>query len=73
MTVSALAKSGYRAEFESITEARAKAADLLDTNVEDMIEVESPAGGTTYCYASQEEADADRDGAYSVQYSTCES
>ena len=67
--LSAPAKSGYTEQFESTSEAQAKAAELLGVSADDMIEVESPDGGTTYCYATQEDADADRDGAYAVQYS----
>ena len=60
--VSAPAKSGYRKEFKSIEQARACAAELLGVTMEDMVEVESPDGGLTYCYSSQTEADADYDG-----------
>jgi hypothetical protein len=49
----------YRPEYEADLDARAIAL---------MIEVESPDGGTTYCYATQADADADTDGAYAVQY-----
>ena len=70
ITLSAPAKSGYKAEFESTDEARIAAAGLLDITVEDMVEVESGDGSTTYCYASQSDADADQDGAYAVQYSS---
>jgi hypothetical protein len=69
ITLSAPAKSGYTAEFESIEDAQAKAAELLGCSVDDMIEVLSPDGGTIYCYATQKEADSDQDGAYAVQYS----
>ena len=68
VTLSAPAKSGYKTEFESTNEARTAAAGLLDVTVNDMIEVNSCDGKTTYCYASQEDADADQDGAYAVQY-----
>ena len=66
-TLSAPAKSGYKAEFESIEETRSAAAELLGVTVDNMIEV-AGYGATTYCYASQEESDADQDGAYAVQY-----
>ena len=69
ITLSAPAKSGYNAEFESIEATRIAAAELLGVTVDDMIEVESGDGGTTYCYASQADAAADQDGAYAVQYS----
>lgn len=68
VTLSAPAKSGYKAEFESISEARIAAAQLLDMAMDEMIEIESGDGGTTYCYASQADADADQDGAYAVKY-----
>lgn len=67
--VSAPAQSGFRAEFETTNEAREKATDLLGCTVDEMEERESPDGGTTYCYATVAEADADPDGAYAVQYS----
>lgn len=66
ITLSAPAKSGYKKEFETIDEARAKAAYLLDVELDEMVEVEM--NEVTYCYATQEEADADQDGAYAVQY-----
>lgn len=70
ITLSAPAKSGYRQEFESISEAREAAAQLLGLADDgEVIEVLSPDGGTVYCYESQEQADADQDGAYAVQYS----
>ena len=50
----------YSPDYEADLDARAVAL---------MIEVESPDGGTTYCYATQADADADTDGAYAVQYS----
>lgn len=45
------------------------ATDRYARAVASMIGVESPDGGTTYCYATQADADADQDGAYAVQYS----
>ncbi len=79
--LSAPALSGYEKEFDTVDEARMEAAKLLSgihyiddqmiefqVTVADMVEVESGDGGTTYCYASQEEADSDNDGAYAVQY-----
>jgi hypothetical protein len=69
INLSAPRKSGYEAQYETVVDAREAAADLLDIDVEDMILTESGDGATTYCYASQEAADADQDGAYAVQYS----
>jgi hypothetical protein len=69
VTLSAPNKSGYKETFETISGARTKAAWLLDTTVDDMVETESGDGSITYCYPSQAEADADQDGAYAVQYS----
>jgi hypothetical protein len=66
--LSAPAKSGYLKTFDTEAEAQEHAAELCHCHVDDLILVESPDGGTTYCYGSQEEADADRDGAYAVQY-----
>ena len=68
ITLSAPNKSGYEQSFASVETARVKAAELLDIPAKDMIEVESGDGSITYCYASQEDADADQDGAYAVQY-----
>ena len=68
MTLSAPRNSGYKAKCETVDAARVAAAELLDVTVPEMIEIESCDGGTTYCYASQSDADADRDGAYAVQY-----
>lgn len=62
IALSAPAKSGYYKEFESVAAARKAAAELLGVDVNDMVEVESPDGGLTYCYATQEAADADWDG-----------
>jgi hypothetical protein len=82
VVLSAPAKSGYRAGFETVAACRAKAAELLSglreidgeiveltITPDTMIETDSPDGGTTYCYATQADADADQDGAYAVQYS----
>ena len=60
--LSAPGKGGYCKEFESIEAARKAAAELLGVAMEEMVEVESPDGGLTYCYASQAAADADWDG-----------
>lgn len=71
--LSAPAKSGFRKEFETTDEAREKAAELLGISLDAMIEV-GPLGGddVTYCYATQEDADSDTDGAYAVQYRTAD-
>lgn len=67
--LSAPTKSGFCRQYESIDAAREKAADLLGVSAAEMIEV-GPIGGEdiTYCYATQEDADTDSDGAYAVQY-----
>ena len=73
--LSAPAKSGFRREFEDVEQARACAAELLGVTIEEMVEVESPDGGLTYCYGSQAEADADWDGRHAdkaVVYGTAE-
>lgn len=75
-TLSAPSKSGYKGEFETLAEVRAKAADLLSdgdavTTPATMVEIEAgtcTSDAMTYCYASQEDADADLDGAYAVKY-----
>lgn len=69
ITLSAPAKSGYKAEFETIEEAQAKAAEILGCTVEEMVETQAGEEGVTYCYASDADADEDRnDGAYAVKY-----
>ena len=68
ITLSAPAKSGYRKEFETTDEMLAAAASLLRTSVEDMVCVQcNGQDDRFYFYSSQEEADADTDGAYAVQ------
>lgn len=67
-TLSAPCKSGYQRDFATTDQAREAAAALLGVALADMIEVESPDGSVIYCYASQDEADVDQDGAYAVQY-----
>jgi hypothetical protein len=66
--LSAPARGGFRQEFDTVEEAIEKAAELLGVDVATMIQIESPDGATTYCYASQAAADSDLDGAYAVQY-----
>jgi hypothetical protein len=66
ITLYAPAKSGYEKEFESVDAARAQAAQLLGVALADMVEVY--LDDVAYCYASQEDADADKDGAYAVGY-----
>lgn len=71
ITLSAPAKSGYKKEFETTDEARAAAAGLLDVTVSEMVECD--VNGLTYCYDSQEAADDDSSGAYTVKYGDSES
>lgn len=73
--LSAPSQSGYRTEIEDndLTYTRNLAAQLLHCSRDEMIEVHVTGDGaeiaeTTYCYASQADADADPDGAYAVQY-----
>ncbi len=66
--LSAPAQSGYIKSFAHLSDARWEAAQLMGITVDAMIEVDSPDGGTTYCYSSLEMVEADRDGAYAVQY-----
>jgi hypothetical protein len=67
-TVSAPSKGGYQRTFDSLSDALAMVGELLGLDVDDITEVLSPDGGTVYCYASQADADADRDGSYAVAY-----
>jgi hypothetical protein len=77
-TLSAPRKSGYKETFATLTEVREKAADLLSdmwgetvVTPETMIEIDagdSTVTWITYCYASQEDAEDDEDGAYAVKY-----
>ncbi len=60
------AKSGYTEAFDTLREVRERVAEIL--GVEDAIEVDSPDLTTTYCYATQMEADLDKEGAYALQY-----
>jgi hypothetical protein len=62
--LSAPGKDGFTCEYDDLEDARSWAAYLLQCDK--LVEVPSPDGSTVYSYASQ--ADADRDGAYSVQY-----
>ena len=64
--LSAPSYSGYKEIFESLEAAREQAAYILDCTVAEMVEVKG--SDETYCYATQEAADADQDGAYSVKY-----
>lgn len=66
--VSAPRKSGYLKTFDAEAQAQEHAAELTHCHVDDMIMVESPDGAITYCYGNQQDADADQDGAYAVQY-----
>ena len=62
--LSAPGKDGFTCKYDNLEDVRSWAAYLLQSEV--LVEVPSPDGSTVYCYASQ--ADADRDGAYAVQY-----
>lgn len=66
--LSAPSHAGYQRHCTTIRELRRHTAQLLGVPAARIVEVESPDGGTTYCYASQADADADSTGAYAVQY-----
>ena len=68
ITLSAPAQNGYRQDFETNEEMLLAAAELLGVTADDMICVQcNGQDDRFYFYASQEEADADTDGAYAVQ------
>ena len=68
ITLSAPAQSGYKQEFETNEEMLLAAAELLGVTADEMICVQcNGQDDRFYFYASQEEADADSDGAYAVQ------
>lgn len=69
ITLSAPNFSGYMGQFDTAAAAELKAAWLLNVALDNLVTRESGDGGTTYCYASEADADADRDGAYAVRYS----
>jgi hypothetical protein len=61
-------KSGYTTEVGSIDEAKRIASERwFDCAADEIVTRESPDGGTIYLYASDDDADADQDGAYAVQ------
>lgn len=68
--LNAPAKSGLRREFATLDEAMDAAADLIGVSLTDMVTVDMVEGtgdcGVTYCYASDEDAESDDDGAYAV-------
>src|SRR4030095_9075977 len=51
--LSAPAQNGYLKSFNTVAEAETHAAELLHCHVDDLVLVESPDGGVTYCYSSQ--------------------
>ena len=64
---------GYEEIFQDLSTVRLKAAELIGCKWSEMIEVGPFDTGccfTTYCYASQADADHDLDGKYAVQYRT---
>jgi hypothetical protein len=68
ITLSAPAHSGYKQDFETNEEMLLAAAQLLGTTVKDMVCVQcNGQDDRFYYYASQDDADADPDGAYAVQ------
>ena len=68
ITLSAPAQNGYRQDFETNEEMLVSAAELLGVDADDMVCVQcNGQDDRFYFYASQEEADADSDGAYAVQ------
>ena len=68
ITLSAPALSGYRQDFETTEEMLLAAATLLRVSVDEMVCVQcNGQDDRFYYYASQDDADADTDGAYAVQ------
>ena len=68
ITLSAPAQNGYRQDFETNEEMLVSAAELLGVDEDDMICVQcNGQDDRFYFYSSEEEADADTDGAYAVQ------
>ena len=62
--------AGYRQDFDTNEEMLLAAAQLLGATADDMVCVQCTGQDDRfYFYASQEEADADTDGAYAVQSS----
>jgi hypothetical protein len=68
ITLSAPAISGYQQKFETNEEMLLAAATLLRVSVDEMVCVQcNGQDDRFYYYASQDDADADTDGAYAVQ------
>ena len=68
ITLSAPAQNGYRQDFETNEEMLLAAAELLGVDADDMVCVQcNGQDDRFYFYSSEEEADADTDGAYAVQ------
>lgn len=68
ITLTAPAQSGYQQDFEANEDMLPVAAQLLGVTADDMICIQcNGQDDRFYFYASQEEADADTDGAYAVQ------
>ena len=68
ITLSAPAQSGYQQDFETNEEMLLAAAELLGVDADDMVCVQcNGRDDRFYFYSSEEEADADTDGAYAVQ------
>ena len=68
ITLTAPAQSGYKQDFETNEEMLLAAAELLGVTADDMVCIQcNGQDDRFYFYASQEEADADSDGAYAVQ------
>lgn len=68
MKLSNPSKSGFEMEVENVEEAKAYAArNWFDCSASEIVEVNSPDGSAVYLYETQEAADSDADGAYSVK------
>ncbi len=64
--LSAPAYSGYRETFETAAQAEEKACEIMGILPTTLVTIDS--NGVTYCYSSQEIAEVDNDGAYTVKY-----
>ena len=68
ITLTAPAQSGYQQDFETNEQMLLAAAELLGVTADDMVCVQcNGQDDRFYFYSSEEEADADTDGAYAVQ------
>ena len=67
ITLSAPRLGGYHGEFETLEAALAKSAELLEIDPSEVVTGESGDGSITYYYASEDDRDADYDGAYTIQ------